>query len=302
MAGLEIFPDYRGPMNFAIADSLLTTLKKSKEFKKLNKTTSKRVYGVVVECLENICKHSDLELSKNRKMQSHLSIGIENGKIIVCAGNPMPAYDKRNIVTRLNNINKLNVSSLNNLYENKINSDFIQNEKCAGLGFIQLALTSGNKISYSFNNLTNGYLYFEIVITINKYIMRKLIIDQKQNSPKVILDPENKVYMISGESRPHDVREFYEPIISWLDDFSMHLINSPEKEEPVMFNFDFEYFNSSSGKLILDICKTLAKLRQKEVNVSVNWHYEKEDYDMLEAGKEFSSIVKFPFEFVVTEK
>ena len=302
MAGSEIFLDYLGPMNFAIADSLLITLKKSKEFKNLNKTTSKRVYGVVVECLENICKHSDLKLSENGEMQSHLSITKKNDQIIVCAGNPMSVYDKKNIASRLNHINNLDGSSLKNLYEYNINSDFKQDEKCAGLGFIHLALTSGNKISYSFNNLTNGYLYFEIVITINKYIMRKLIIDQKQNSPKVILDPENKVYLISGESRPHDVREFYEPIISWLDDFSTHLINSSAKEESVMFNFDFEYFNSSSGKLILDICKSLAKLRQKEINIGVNWHYEKGDYDMLEAGKEFSSIVKFPFEFVVTDK
>ncbi len=302
MAGPEIFLDYLGPMNFATADSLLITLKQSKEFKNLNKTTSKRVYGVVVECLENICKHSDLKLSHNGTIQSHLSLSKKNDKIIVSAGNPMNVYEKENIDSRLNHINSLDIASLKKFYRHKIESEFNEDEKCAGLGFIQLALTSGNKINYSFNNLTNGYLYFEIIITINNYIMRKLIIDQKHNSPKVILDPENKVYLIAGESRPHDVREFYEPIISWLDDFSTHLSNSETKSEPVMFNFDFEYFNSSSGKLILDICKILAKLRQKEINIGVNWHYEKEDYDMLEAGKEFSSIVKFPFEFVVTEK
>ena len=48
----------------------------------------------------------------------------------------------------------------------------------AGLGFIFMVLKSGNKISYSFNPLTDGYLYFEIQISLNKYIMRKLIIDQ----------------------------------------------------------------------------------------------------------------------------
>jgi hypothetical protein len=302
MVGSDTILDYLGPMNFAIADSLLINLKKTNEFKILNKTTSKRVYSVVVECLENICKHSDLKLSQNGKMNCHLNIGKENDRIIVCAGNPLSGDKKENIINRLNHINKSDVAALKNLYENKINRDFKEDEKCAGLGFIQLALKSGNKINYSFNSLSNGYLYFEIVITINRYIMRKLIIDQMQNAPKVILDPENKVYLISGESRPHDVREFYEPIISWLDDFSTHLINSDAKKEPVMFNFDFEYFNSSSGKLILDICKMLAKLRQNEINVGVSWHYEKEDYDMLEAGKEFSSIVKFPFEYVVTDK
>ena len=131
-------------------------------------------------------------------------------------------------------------------------------EKCAGLGFITMALKSGNKLSYSFQPLINGYLYFEIQISLNKYIMRKLIIEKTSGSPKVILDPEKKSIMISGESRPPDVRDFYDQILSWLEEFSSYLTQSADKKEPVIFNFNFEYFNSSSGKLILDICKVLA--------------------------------------------
>jgi hypothetical protein len=234
-------------------------------------------------------------------MYSHLSVRKENDAIIVSAGNPLHDYEKQNIISRLDHINNSDVATLKNLYNNRIDNEN-KDGKFAGLGFIQLVLKSGNKITHCFNNLTKGYLYFEIVITINKYIMRKLIIDQKQNSPKVVLDPENKLYLIAGESRPHDVRDFYEPVILWLEDFSSHLINSAGKEEPVIFNFDFEYFNSSSGKLILDICKILAKLRQKDINIGINWHFEKDDNDMLEAGKEFSAIVKFPFEFMVKER
>ena len=107
--------------------------------------------------------------------------------------------------------------------------------------------------------------------------------------------------MISGESRPSDVRAFYDQILSWLQEFSLFLVSSGNNEEPVVFNFNFEYFNSSSGKLILDICKVLAGLRLKGINIIVKWVHEKEDGDMLEAGKEISKIVKFPFEYVESE-
>src|SRR5512137_539387 len=106
--------------------------------------------------------------------------------------------------------------------------------------------------------------------------MRKLIIDQTTNSPKVILDPENKIYEISGESRPPDVREFYDQILTWMDDFSLELVKAEKKNEPFIFTFNFGYFNSSSGKLILDICKVLARLQGRGMNVTVNWHYEKD--------------------------
>jgi hypothetical protein len=131
--------------------------------------------------------------------------------------------------------------------------------------------------------------------------MKKLIIDQTSYSPKVILDPENKVYEISGESRPPDVREFYDQILNWMDDFSLQLLKADAKTEPVIFTFNFGYFNSSSGKLILDICKVLARLRARGMNVKVNWHFEKDDVDMLAVGQEISRIVKFDFDFTETE-
>jgi hypothetical protein len=131
--------------------------------------------------------------------------------------------------------------------------------------------------------------------------MRKLIIDQTSYSPKVILDPENKIYEISGESRPPDVREFYDQILNWMDDFSLQLIKADAKTEPVAFTFNFGYFNSSSGKLILDICKVLARLRARGMNVKVNWYFEKDDVDMLAVGQEISRIVKFDFDYIETE-
>ena len=63
--------------------------------------------------------------------------------------------------------------------------------------------------------------------------MRKLIIEQTPSSPVVILDPDKKIYQITGESRPPDVREFYDQILAWMDDFSMLLIKPDDKTEPV---------------------------------------------------------------------
>jgi hypothetical protein len=128
--------------------------------------------------------------------------------------------------------------------------------------------------------------------------VRKLIIAQSSSTPNVVLDPDNLIFQISGESRPPDVRELYDQIITWMDDFSAYLLNQADKKDPVIFNFDFEYFNSSSGKYILDICKVIAGLRAQKININVHWHFEKDDLDMLEAGKEMSKIVRFPFEYI----
>jgi hypothetical protein len=293
-----IILEYQGPVDLSVMESLLLQLKMKTEYKDLNITIRKRVYGVLVECLENIIYYSVTIPSNNKMCHPHVSIRKNGNKITIMSGNPINYEDKDKLINRLNKIKQADNTTLKELYENTINSDLKKVKNGAGLGLIYMALKSGNRISYNITPVTDESLYFEIKIDLNKYIMRKLIIDQTNNSPMVILDPENKIYQISGESRPPDVREFYDQVISWLDDFSIYLAKSDETKEPVVFNFNFEYFNSSSGKLILDICKILGGLRARGFNVTVNWHFEKEDVDMLEVGKEMSKIVKFPFEFV----
>ena len=300
MSESEIILDYHGPMDFDKIGTLLEKLKRSSQFKSLGKATGKRVYSLLVECLENITKHSALKSSKDSRMQPYVSVRDEKDKIIISAGNPVQNDEKEAIAGKLELINRSDEAELNTLYENKIDTDLKFNEKCGGLGFIIMAIKSQNKISYSFNPLANDYLYFKIQISLNKYTMRKLIIDQTSHSPKVILDPEKKIFDISGESRPPDVQEFYNQILSWLDNFSSNLAMMENKKDPIVFNFNFEYFNSSSGKCILDICKVLARLHSKENNININWHYEKDDDDMLLAGKEISRIVKFPFDYIET--
>jgi hypothetical protein len=296
-----IFLEYHGPVNFPVIDSLLMKLKKTKEYTDLDTTTRKRTYSLFVECIENIIKHSVLKSSDDKNVQPQISVSKKDNKIIIIGRNPIAEESRIKLTQKLDIINNLDVAELRKMHETRISMDPVKGENGAGLGFICMAFKSGNKLSYSFHPLSSGYLFFEIKISLNKYIMRKLIIDQTENSPKVILDPEKKIYEISGESRPPDVREFYDRILTWMDDFSLELIKTENKTEQVKFNFNFGYFNSSSGKLILDICKVLARLQSRGINVSVNWHYERDDVDMMEVGQEISRIVKFPFEYTETE-
>jgi hypothetical protein len=303
MSDSGVFLDYLGPIDFDVIDNLLSKLKNSKEYGSLPKVTAKRLYALVVECLENICKHSDFRLaSQDPAYNSHILLSSSDGKISIRSGNPVTQYEKAEIINRLDHINMCDEPTLQAMYEAKIKSDLAVDDKCAGLGFIYMALKSGNKIKYSFNHLIDSFSFFEIEITLNKYIMRKLIIEPKSNSPKVLFDPDTKTYLIEGESRPPDVREFYGQVLSWLEEFGLYITKQPENTEPVIFDFNLDYFNSSSGKMILDICKHLGGLRSKGNNIIINWHFEKDDFDMLEAGKEISKIVKFPFEYVVTER
>jgi len=128
--------------------------------------------------------------------------------------------------------------------------------------------------------------------------MEKIFIEATSTTPKVILDHEEGIYEISGESRPSDVPEFYYPLLEWLDEFGKHLAEKNDPAASIEFNLIFEYFNSLSAKYILDFCKKLNRLRTEGNGIIAKWHYEEEDDYMLETGQEMSRISQMPFEFV----
>ena len=79
---------------------------------------------------------------------------------------------------------------------------------------------------------------------------------------------------------------------------AVNLSGSGVRKDPIEFNLDFNYFNSSSAKYILDFCKKIAALRANGENAKIRWHYESDDNDMLEVGREMSRMARIPFDYV----
>lgn len=289
---------YTGNIDFKKTDQLLMKLKKTDEFIRLQKTTGRRVYAIIVECLENIARHSASSITGLGKLLPVILIRSENDKVIIRSSNPVPVERADTIARQLNRINRMSELELIEFYEDKINRERPEGDNNAGLGFLLMKLKSGNRINYRFISVDRFISTFELEISVNSYIMRKLVIDQTSSSPKVILDPEKRIFEISGESRPPDVGEFYGEIMDWLKDYSHHLVNTRDDRDPVVFNFNLEYFNSSSAKYLLDFCKQIAQVKSKGKDIMVNWHYEDDDMDMLEVGREMSRMAKVPFEFI----
>jgi hypothetical protein len=132
--------------------------------------------------------------------------------------------------------------------------------------------------------------------------MKSLILKQTITTPGIIFDYDNSNFSLEGCSRPEDVRTFFIPIIDWLTEFKegveKGVINN-DKSDPIVFNFKFDYFNSSSAKFILDILVLINDAHKAGLNIRIEWCYEDNDEDMKEVGEELSDVVDFPFEYKV---
>ena len=126
--------------------------------------------------------------------------------------------------------------------------------------------------------------------------MEKFSIDGTPKTPTISFDLASGVLEIKGRSIPENSIEFYKPLVDSLDKYA----TSPKGQTNV--NIQLEYFNTSSSKCILDIFKKLESIHKGGSSVTINWHYEEDDEDMLEAGEDYQAIIGVPFKMVQIEE
>jgi hypothetical protein len=122
--------------------------------------------------------------------------------------------------------------------------------------------------------------------------MDPLLIEGTPKTPSVRFDAQQGLVEIKGRSIPENSIEFYKPLVDWLEKYG----ESPAELSQV--NIQLEYFNTSSSKCILDVFKKLEAIHKAKHEVIINWYYEEDDEDMLEAGEDYESIIRVPFKMI----
>ena len=124
--------------------------------------------------------------------------------------------------------------------------------------------------------------------------MENLTLEGTPKTPTVSFSKDAGVLEIKGRSIPENSIEFYKPLLDWIGEYGS--ASKPETQ----INIKLEYFNTSSSKCILDVFKKLETLANTKM--TINWYYEEDDEDMLEAGEDYQAIISIPFKMIQVEE
>jgi hypothetical protein len=126
--------------------------------------------------------------------------------------------------------------------------------------------------------------------------MASLQFEGSSKTPFVNFDHETGLLELKGRSIPENSIDFYKPLIDWVDKYG----RTPQQRTAL--HVQLEYFNTSSSKCILDLFKKLEAIRAAGNDVTVLWHYEEDDEDMLEAGEDYAGIINIPFKMMLIKE
>ena len=130
--------------------------------------------------------------------------------------------------------------------------------------------------------------------------MNIFLIEETEFTPEISFNLDTRKFIFKGVSRPEDVFKFYEPAIEWLKQLDQDLLTHTDtKYNVTSINVEFRltYFNSASSKMLLQILELFTKIKQKAVEISIDWYYDENDEQMYDDGMDLSESVNLPFNF-----
>jgi len=140
-----------------------------------NRRVSKRVYHVMMESLQNICKHADSKsdtasnsLEEGLVKDGIFLIGHNEQEYFITTGNDISLQNAITLRDILDNINNLDEAGIKELYKSAMSKSELGATGGAGLGFIDMAKKTGTKYEYYFEPDSEDSCFFILTIRVNK--------------------------------------------------------------------------------------------------------------------------------------
>lgn len=162
---------YEGEFTQEITKSVLAMAERNMDSMGEESNIKRKVFNVMVECLQNIVKHSDDQDSVKRETNTAIFLlGKQEEAYIIASGNPISNEAVDTVRTRLEEINNLDKEGLKQLYKDIIkNGAGLTDKGGAGLGFVDMARKSGHPLEYSFEKLDSSNSFFCLKTTVSRY-------------------------------------------------------------------------------------------------------------------------------------
>ena len=149
-----------GELNQEKISELSTKVEEQLHAMAISKGTLRKVFNIVIEALQNILIHG--EKDKEGFQHSYIVVGQENGTLTLCTANLVSNNRVSSMRQNLEGIKALDEQSLKGRYMQVLSNGELSDKGGAGLGFLTIALKSGNNIEFHFRNVNDSVSLFSL--------------------------------------------------------------------------------------------------------------------------------------------
>lgn len=165
---------FKGSITSELLTSVFQIMESKMEDLNDSPKTRRKVFNVLVECLQNLYHHIDdfevegspEELSE--KKSAIFSISRTDEFYNIVTGNFIYHNNIEDISGKIDHINSLNKDELKAFYKETLNNGTMSVKGGGGLGLIDIARKSGEKLQYNIREINESFSFFTLTVKILK--------------------------------------------------------------------------------------------------------------------------------------
>lgn len=159
---------YKGEMNHQMMRSFaFMANRKISAMREISTSARKRVFHIMIECLQNITKHSDDYDEREKQVGNGLFVvGKDREAFYVITGNLVSQEHMLSLEKRIVSLNGASASELKRMFLQQMIDGELTVKGGAGLGLIDIKRKSGRPLYYHFVPYEKNQFFYILAVTI----------------------------------------------------------------------------------------------------------------------------------------
>lgn len=153
---------YRGNFSQDITKALLSVSEKQLDSDGTDSSVKRKVFNVMVECLQNVAKHTSEDNEYTENYSALFMLGRSDTDYIIYSGNVIDNKNVDELKEKITHVNSMDKDELKEFYKMIISTGELSEKAGAGLGLLDIAKKSGNKLDYDFQPIDDKKSFFSL--------------------------------------------------------------------------------------------------------------------------------------------
>lgn len=167
----NIMISFKGDMNTELLDAILQVAEKKLLQIEETAKVRKRVFNILVECLQNLYHHIEHIKFDHKKESEKPSVIVMIARTVrgfsIITGNFVLNNDIDQLKDKLQEINQMNSEEIKSLYKKVLSSGSRSKKGGGGLGIIDIARKSDEKLEYGFIPFDSVSSFFSLNVKVS---------------------------------------------------------------------------------------------------------------------------------------
>ncbi|MEQ8713304.1 MAG: SiaB family protein kinase [Cyclobacteriaceae bacterium] len=166
---------YKGEVTHNLITNLLESFEQRLEEIEEHRAVRKKCFNIATECIENLRYHAtypsngeSANLSVNNMKSSIVMVTVDPEHYTFLTCNYIKQPEQKVISDKIDKINEMDADMLRQYYKETMANDSLSEKGTAGLGFIDIARKSSNKLNYDFQSVNDELSYYTFFVKLNR--------------------------------------------------------------------------------------------------------------------------------------